>query len=346
MRRWLLAAGCFTAVAILFTGEVRADYWYVGRQLSWLRAFGISLIDWEPWTLLTPVVLWLLATVPLDRARLGRALAIHVLVSLALATITLIAQALILRGVMGPEPLPGGIGRIYLGLLTYWVIIGVAMYADQRRVSRERELHAAKLETQLARAQIDALKMQLHPHFLFNTLNAVSGLMREDVEAADVMIAQLSELLRATLEAEDTPEVTLAEETRWLRTYLAIQQTRFGPRLQIVIDIPDACLAAMVPALILQPIVENAIRHGFSAMPGPGRVSIAARQVDGALRIDVTDEGPGVAQPIREGLGLRNTRSRLQALYRNKGALLVGPGPDGRGTLSRLELPLRMAASI
>jgi two-component system LytT family sensor kinase len=345
VRRWLISAGCFTAVALLLAGQVRADYWYVGRGLSWLRAFAVSLVDWELWTLLSPAVLLLSVRVPLARVGRARAFAIHIPASLGLAIGKVIAEAFILRSFMGPGRLPFTIGKIYLSILVYWAMIAAVQYAEQRRLSRERELRASHLETELARAQVDALKMQLHPHFLFNTLNAISGLMREDVEAADAMIAQLSELLRTTLETEGRHEVSLAEEIQWLRTYLAIQQTRFGPRLQIAIDVPDDCQAALVPTLILQPIVENAIRHGFSATPGPGCISISVRQTEGNLRIDVIDEGPGAPEPIREGYGLRNTRSRLRALYRSEGSLLVRGRPDGRGTLSRLDLPWRVACS-
>jgi two-component system, LytTR family, sensor kinase len=345
VRRWFIAAGCFTAAALLFTGQVRADYWYIGRQLSWLRALAVSLVDWELWTLLSPAALVLSTRVPLVGPQRAKALAIHIPASVGLAIGKMIVEAFILRSFMNPGRLPGAVGKLYLSILIYWAMIAAVQYADQRRLSRERELHASQLETELARAQLTALRMQLHPHFLFNTLNAISGLMREDVEAADVMLTQLSELLRTTLDTEGRHEVPLAEEIQWLRTYLAIQQTRFGPRLQIGIDVADDCRDAMVPTLILQPIVENAIRHGFSATPGPGRVSITVRQAEGNLRIDVADEGPGATEPIREGYGLRNTRSRLRAMYENRGSLLVRRRPDRRGTLSRIDLPLRVASS-
>jgi two-component system, LytTR family, sensor kinase len=343
--RWLIAAGSFTAAAVLFTGQVRADYWYVGRHLSWARALAVSLVDWELWTLLSPAVLLLSVRVPLAYPPRARTFAIHITASLGLATGKLFAEAFVLHTFMGPGPLPGNIGKLYVALSVYWAIVAAVQFAEQRRLSRERALRASHLETELARAQVDALRMQLHPHFLFNTLNAISGLMREDVEAADLMLAQLSELLRTTLETEGRQEMPLAEEIGWLRTYFAIQQTRFGARLQVVIDVPDDCQTALVPTLILQPLVENAIRHGFSATPGPGRVSITVRQAEGILRIDVADEGPGAPQPIREGYGLRNTRSRLRALYRNEGALFVLPRLDRAGTLSRLDLPFRLGSS-
>ena len=345
VRRWLIAAGCFTAAALLFTGQVRADYWYAGHQLTWPSVLAISLIDWELWTLLSPVVVLLAAHFPLSPPRRAMAVAIHIPTSIVMAAGKLVAESVIVRSVVNRGRPPSGVGKLYLTMLIYWAIVAAVQYAEQRRVSRERELFASHLEAELARAQVEALRMQLNPHFLFNTLNAIAGLMREDVEAADVMLAQLGELLRSTLDTEGKPEVPLAEEMRWLRTYLAIQQTRFGPRLRIAIDVADDCGDTLVPTLILQPIVENAIRHGFSVTPGPGCVSITARKTAGALRIDVADEGPGAPQPIREGLGLRNTRSRLRALYRSGGSLVVQSRPEGRGTLSRLDLPVRTASS-
>src|SRR5262249_3459464 len=215
-----------------------------------------------------------------------------------------------------------GVNKLYMAILIYWILIAAVQFAEQRRVSQAREVRASQLQTELARAEVEALKMQLHPHFLFNTLNAISGLMREDVEAADLMLTQLGELLRTTLEPEGRPEVPLADEIRWLQIYLTIQQTRFGERLRVDIDVPADCQSALVPTLILQPIVENAIRHGFGAMPGPGCVTITARRDAGRLRIDVTDEGPGAVEPLREGYGLRNTRARLKALHAEAASLV------------------------
>jgi LytS/YehU family sensor histidine kinase len=248
------------------------------------------------------------------------------------------------RAILGGGRLAGGINKLYLAVLTYWAIVAAVQFAEQRRLARERELRAAQLETELARAQIDALRMQLHPHFLFNTLNAISGLMREDVEAADAMLTQLSELLRNTLQNEERPRVPLSDEIAWIRTYLAIQQTRYGPRLAIEIDVPPDCEHALVPTLILQPLVENAVRHGFAVTPGPGRLTIRARLRAGRVLIDVEDEGPGVAEPVREGYGLRNTRSRLRVLYPDDGASLTVRSRDGTGARSRIDVPFAAGA--
>jgi signal transduction histidine kinase len=345
-RRWLVAAACFTAAAVLFTGQVRADYWYARQMMPWSLAFGISFIDWELWTLLAPVVLILGARVPVTRDRLARALAIHIPAAVLIAFAKILAEGALTRRALAGGPIVFGISKLYMAVLIYGAIVAAVQYADQRRLSQQRELRASQLQAELARAQVDALKMQLHPHFLFNTLNAISGLMREDVEAADTMLAQLSELLRRTLDTEGRHEVSLSDEIQWLRAYLAIQQTRFGDRLEVRIDIAPGSQAALVPTLILQPIVENAIRHGFAAHTGPGRIAIAAERAGERLRIDVTDDGPGAPEPVREGYGLRNTRSRLRALHGEHAVLAVGRRPDGRGTISRIELPYRTETTV
>jgi two-component sensor histidine kinase len=339
-----VAACCFTLAAILFTGQVWVDYAYAGRSLSWLRAFAVALVDWELWTVIAPIILLLAARVPLSRRRLAKPLAVHIPASLGIGALKLAAEAMIVRAIIGPGRVPFSLLKIHLTLLTYWAIVGAVQYAEQHRLARERELQAARLRTELALAQVEALKMQIHPHFLFNTLNAIAALMREDVESADVMLAQLSELLRGTLQTEGVQEVPLAEEVRLLRIYLAIQQTRYGDRLRIDLDLAAGCEAGLVPTLILQPLVENAIRHGFSVTPGPGAVGIRVSCGQGTLRIDVTDEGPGPPEPLREGYGLRNTRSRLRALYGDGASLSVGPDAP-RGARARLELPLRLAPS-
>ena len=326
------------------TGQVWVDYAYAGRPLSWPQAFAVALADWELWTLLTPIVLWLAARVPLSRGlqagplKLVGALAIHVPASLALAIAKLALESSVVQAMIGAGRVPFSLLKLHLTLLTYWAIVAAVLYSEQQRLSRERELRAAQLQADLARAQVDALRAQIQPHFLFNTLNAIAGLMREDVEAADVMLAQLSELLRGALETQGLPEVPLSEELRLLRTYLAIQQTRHGARLQVLVDVQPETERCLVPTLILQPIVENAIRHGFAVTPGPGRLTVRAAAHGDRLVIDVLDEGPGPPDTLTDGYGLANTRSRLRALY-GAAARLTLDAAAPRGALARLDLP-------
>jgi LytS/YehU family sensor histidine kinase len=220
----------------------------------------------------------------------------------------------------------------------YWVVVSIAQAVRLLRRSQERERQAFELEARLAEAKLTALRMQLHPHFLFNTLNAISTLVHTDARAADEMITNLSELLRATLSTSDQPEVSLRHELEILDRYLAIQQVRFGDRLHIEKEIQNDSLEARVPALILQPLVENAIRHGIEPQRRPGRIGVRARRDRDILRLAVQDNGGGAGPGMKEGIGLANTRSRLQELYGSQGKMSMSPGAEG-GFVVELEIP-------
>ncbi len=189
--------------------------------------------------------------------------------------------------------------------MTYWALVAFVNAIDYQRESQERELTAAQLQTQLAEAQLEALQRQLHPHFLFNTLNTISALMHRDVHAADEMLVQLSDLLRLTLDRIGTQQVPLTDEVDFLKKYLEIEQTRFGDRLMVNIDVEPEVLDAPVPNLILQPLVENALRHGVGPKIGVGKVDVNARQVDGTLVMTVRDNGVGLVTRQAERVSLR-----------------------------------------
>jgi LytS/YehU family sensor histidine kinase len=208
---------------------------------------------------------------------------------------------------------------------------------------RERELRASELEKGLVQAKLHALQMQLNPHFLFNTLHSISSLMHKDVEAADRMVMRLGDLLRAALASADTQEMTLRQELEFLERYLDIEQIRFGNRLTVKKNIEAATLEARVPNLILQPLVENAIRHGIEPWSRPGCIELGARRADNRLTLTVADNGAGLRdqEPVEEGVGLSNTRARLRELYGEAHHFELRHGPQG-GLLAELTIPFRV----
>ena len=336
---WLTSAGCFTALALLFTSQVWVDYNYAGRPLSWGLALLVALIDWELWTILAPAIVRLSERVGFSRNSWRLALAVHLPAGLIVGGLKLVIEGFIVSLILGPGRAPFSFLKIHLTLLTYWGIVAATHVARHYRRARERELRAAQLETELARAQVEALKMQLHPHFLFNTLNAVSGLMRENVDAADIMLSKLAELFQRTFETADIQEVPLRRELEFIDAYLTIQRTRYGERLRISMAAETTAKDALVPSLILQPLVENAIRYGIADQPGPGRLTVDARAAGGRLMLTVTNDGPPLPAAIREGYGIRNLRSRLQALYGSRATFSLTPNPGG-GAIAVLDLPL------
>jgi two-component system, LytTR family, sensor kinase len=228
------------------------------------------------------------------------------------------------------------INNLALQGLIYWALVAATYAIDHYGRSQAR---ASEAEARLGQAQLQLLRAQLQPHFLFNALNAIAELMHEDAERADRMIGQLSELLRATLDAGDRQEVRLGEELDVIRHYLAIQETRFGDRFVATVDVPAACLDSPVPHLFLQPLVENAIQHGLAPTAGGGAIHIGATARDGHLLVTVEDDGAGVKpEGMEEGIGLSNTRARLASLYGHGASLTIAPRTGG-GTRVTVALP-------
>jgi hypothetical protein len=240
---------------------------------------------------------------------------------------------------------PGLILRARFNIPIYWVIVSLAHALRYYRRSRERELSARELEARLTAAKLEALRMQLHPHFLFNTLNAISTLVHRDPNAADEMIANLSELLRATLDTTEQ-EIPLRAEFEFLDRYLEIQRARFGERLQVEKRIAPGLLNALVPTLILQPVVENAIRHGIEPRTGQGLLWLEASSEGGRLELVVRDNGAGLEGETApaKGIGIANTRARLAELYGAAASLSLANAPEG-GCEVRLVLPYHENAS-
>ncbi len=230
--------------------------------------------------------------------------------------------------------------RARFNLAVYFVIVSIVQAFNQFRRTQERERKAAELEARLAQAKLQALRMQLHPHFLFNTLNAISTLVHKDPHAADEMIVNLSELLRAALDTTNDQEVSLRRELEFLDRYLEIQQVRFGDRLRVEKLVDAAALDGKVPTLILQPLVENAIKHGIEPQTNSGLIEIGAWRREDRLRLRVHNNGVPIRAVAREsmGIGLANTKARLEELYGSGGQILLTSGADGGFTVE-MEIP-------
>jgi signal transduction histidine kinase len=228
------------------------------------------------------------------------------------------------------------IASIGFDLLLYWGTVGVVHAFAYHRKYRERELIASRLEAQLAQARLQVLRMQIHPHFLFNTLHAISALMHRDVAAAERMLVGLSDLLRSTIDLDGAQETSLREEVDFVSRYLEIMKMRFPDRLEVRMEIDAGSLDARVPAMVLQPLVENAIRHGVAPRASGGRIVIRAGVAGGMLQLEVADDGPGLAgsaaEALARGMGLANTRERLRQLYGERHRFEIeSPAPVGDG---------------
>ena len=295
-----------------------------------VHLFVLNTVYWYVPALFAPLIMTLALRVQPGRVSWPVAVVVHMGGALAYAVLHTAALMGTRSVLMAPLP-PRGfwyaaqvefLTQLDWLLMTYLFFVGLALVLAYRRESEARALAAAHLETRLVEAQLQALQRQLHPHFLFNTLNTISGLMRTDVNAADRMMDRLAELLRATLHSSGTQEVTLRDELELLQKYVDIEQMRFGSRLTVHIHIDPEALDARVPVLLLQPLVENAVRHGVAPRAAPGMVEVSALRVGGRLSIAVRDTGPGVPSDrlalLNGGIGLSNTRSRLQHLYSDR----------------------------
>jgi sensor histidine kinase YesM len=269
------------------------------------------------------------------------------------------ATAAVIQGaVMGPpssflKSLQGLLAnRTHFNLAVYGVIVSAWQAWDYHRKYRERETEAADLRARLAQAQLETLRMQLSPHFLFNTLNAISSLMLRDVSGANRMLSRLGDLLRFTLETKDQQEVPLKQELEFLQRYLEIERIRFGQRLTVAFDLEPSTLDAPVPNLILQPLVENAIRHAIGPSTRPGQITLRSARENGHLLLEVADNGCGLGTApapetpcgARDRIGLRNTRERLQKLYGTEQSFDLREKPSG-GVIASITIPFRSRAS-
>lgn len=349
---WLETALIFAAWAVF--GLIMANQFYMqaelsGRPASWDRVLRHAAFEAFLWALTTLAIFWLARRFPLERGRMLGSSAVHLVGAVVLSLARVVVMVELSRQVewLGERSFDRQLwGSSSTYLTFYALLLGIAHAVIYHERYRERERAAEQLAAGLTEARLQALKMQLQPHFLFNTLNAISALIPAEARPARRMVARLGDLLRIALEHEETQEVTLREELSFLQPYLEIEQARLESRLTIVMEIAPETLDARVPHLVLQPLVENAIRHGIAPRIEPGRVEIsAAAAVDSrVLHLEVRDDGPGVdgagGSRTRKGVGLANIRSRLEQLYGGEHRFEFENRPEG-GAVVRIALPLR-----
>jgi two-component system, LytTR family, sensor kinase len=343
VRAWLAVWTGWTALALFFAVSNSLTYRSTGRPANWALTIKRSLTEWWLWALMTPPVVWLARRFPLHGASLWRNIAIHVVAGATIAIVKTAADRVIFAWVTGFW-MYWLVSTLALNFTIYGGIVAAAHGVEYYRRSRERE----HLEAQLSETRLQLLSMQLQPHFLFNTLNTIAEMVHEDPDKADTMIAGLSDLLRRTLELGSLQEIPLSRELDLVSRYLEIQKARFGDRLRVNMAIAAGAENAVVPALLLQPLVENAIRHGLAARLDAGRIDIEARVDAGTLIMVVTDDGSGeseetIAGPERVGLG--NTRARLETLYGDRATLEL-TRVEGRGARVTIEIPVRSPQGI
>lgn len=360
----LLLAGLLVATTLLGlieSSQVQYDRAVQGNPITWEHALIHGLPRWYSWGLLAPVAV--LATRRIAAARLGwmATIGVHLPVAglVILAQIALFSVAsTVLHG--GPDPLahlkPAFLKYIGLtffgGVVTYGALVGgwhaldlYGRYRERERTATQLELRTSELKALLAESRLQRLQAQLEPHFLFNTLHALSSLMLEgETERAVRMTSRLSELLRRALRASESPEHALDEELDLVRDYLAIQRLRFGERLSVDLEVDDDVRDALVPALLLQPLVENAIVHGVEKASEPGRLLVAVDRSGGRLRVRIVNDGPPLDVLQEDGVGLANTRQRLEAMFGDEASLTLRSTDEGR-VEARVVLPYRVEAT-
>jgi two-component system LytT family sensor kinase len=342
---WIwIAAGWFFVVRISEYYTLRTD---MGHELTWEGSLRYTVVELGFWLIMTRIIAWWAEKFPLERSALVKNVAILLLLNVA-TELAYSSYRVKLHHFVYPDFAQHSFWRQSQTYLLdnfvivawfFWAIVGIhqAMQAARKAQQREQEL---------IKAQLEMLKGQLQPHFLFNTLNSISWLMREDVEAADNMMTSLGELLRATLSVSASEEVSLRQELKMLELYLAIERARFQDRLQVVVNVAPEALDCNVPCLLLQPVVENAVRHGIARLDRPGSVEVRAACVGAELAISILDDGPGISMEStwKEGIGLANTRARLEKHYGAMQSLRYTNRNEG-GLIAEIRLPMRIHKS-
>lgn len=348
-RRWLLVFGAWGAVALFSVAQIYVARWALGEPPPLVPLLVLEVPVWTFWALLTvPIVMWA-RRFPLDRSRAFGRIVLHGVAAVGVAVVAVGFHTLWYQA-FNPYPLGGTSASTWfwqyfrqhfiVGFMIYWALIGVYHAFTNYFLLRVRELEAAQARVHLSEARLEALRLQIQPHFFFNTLNSISALLEEQPVEARRVIAQLADLLRATLRSDAREMVRLEDEVALVRRYLDIEKIRFGDQLDVCLRIDPEVRGAAVPSFVLQPLVENAIRHGIGRREGGGRLRLSAERLDGRLVMQVEDDGGGLGNSLGEGIGLANTRGRLRELYGTEQSLLLRERPKG-GVAVTVEIPFR-----
>ena len=346
--------GSWTLLGLFYGWEIYFFNVHNHHDVSLWSALLRPLPDYWIYAALTPAVLWFNSRFRFTRAKLASTTALHAgavaafLIAWSAAKMALYPVEDLVTGVAAPRSWYLFrilvVDNVHDALWLFVTLVAINELLHYYRMYREREVRAARLSSQLAEAQLKVLKMQLDPHFLFNTLHAVSSLIHEDVSAAEKTMSRLTGLLRLSMESGEEQEVTLEREMAFMEGYLDIQKTRFRDRLHVKVEIEPRTTEALVPNMILQPLVENAVKHGIASRSTPGNIEIRAASRDGILWIEVSDDGPEASGGGKiwtsRGVGISNTRARLQQLYGGAHHFSLLKSEVG-GTRVRLEIPFR-----
>ncbi len=349
---WLLIAGATLVPAALAAVTSSLNYKLTRGFIDWAAVATYSAL-WLFFGALTPVIYFVARRYPLRRESLGRIIAAQ-LVGVSVLCVGWTLLGVVFADVLGRRPAHETFLRYFFSwflvnlpwsVFLYACVFGCVYAFVYYREARERESQQARLAAQLAEARLGALRMQLNPHFLFNSLNAITVLVRDgNTRAASQMLELLSGVLRQVLQGEQRQEVTLDEEIRFIEKYLAIEQVRFSDRLRVKWSVEPAIRDALVPEFILQPLVENAVRHGVAKRIDEGMIEVSARTTDSQLELSVEDNGPGYRPSSNTGVGIANTNARLQTLFGEAGQLeLMKREPAG--TIATLRFPLRRSTN-
>jgi len=347
----LLVFGVWTFLAVFSASQTAVSLTQRGEPIVWSDLLAGRFADWYSCALFTPIFFWLAGRYPIDR----QSWRVTIPLTLAVTSACVVLKYALLvpiehwMGLNLKSSFGTALSRNFANeSMAFWAVIGVVHALEFNRRYREREVAAADLRARLSEAQLDALRSQIHPHFLFNTLHSISTLMHRDVEAADTMLTRLSDLLRLTMKHRGNNEITLRDELALVDNYIEIMRVRFGDRLTVSRNVEPDTLDVLVPQFILQPLVENAFDHGIARTPGPSRIEIRAESRADRLELSVSDNGSGPdsspAAGRKHGIGLTNTRLRLEQLYGSAQSMSLDRSP-GLGTRVTILVPWRVSGS-